>query len=239
MNYRHIYMLIIEHAKLEQKAGLRPKNNYQRKNFPGKYFEFHHILPKSIYPLWTKRKSNIVPLTAREHFFCHQLLIKIYPNSNLFLALWYLANDNQNKVCSSKYYQKLKERYHFSSSHKENSIKATKEHWRNPEKRASHIMKIKEARAKQSNLAYGKRSDISKKNISDGTKKAMQDPQIRKKLSENTKKSMQKPEVKLKLKENGKRWGSLVKQKSIKYKEYKLNGGKLSWNEFQKQYKFE
>jgi hypothetical protein len=232
-------MLIIEHAKSEQKLGLRPKNFYQRKNFPDKYFEFHHILPKSIYPLWIKRKSNIVPLTAREHFFCHQLLIKIYPNSNLFLALWYLANDGQNKVCSSKYYQKLKEQYHFSGSHKENSIKATKEHWRNPEKRALRIIKIKEARAKQLNLAYGKRSDISKKNISDGTKKAMQDPQIRKKLSENTKKSMQKPEVKLKLKENGKRWGSLVKQKSIKYKEYKLNGGKLLWNEFQKQYKFE
>lgn len=211
MNYRHIYMLIVEHAKSEQKLGLRPKNFYQRKNFPNKYFEFHHILPKSIYPLWIKRKSNIVPLTAREHFFCHQLLIKIYPNSNLFLALWYLANDNQNKVCSSKYYQKLKEQYHFSSSHKENSIKATKKHWRNPEKRALRIMKIKEARAKQLNLAYGKRSNTSKKNISDGTKRAMQNPQIRKKL----------------------------KQRSIKYKEYKLNGGKLSWNEFQKQYKFE
>lgn len=55
MNYRHVYMLIVEHAKSEQRLGLRPKNKQQRKNFPDKYFEFHHILPKSIYPLWVKR----------------------------------------------------------------------------------------------------------------------------------------------------------------------------------------
>ena len=110
MNYRHIYMLIIEHAKSEQKLGLRPKNKHQRKNFPDKYFEFHHILPKSIFPLWIKRRSNIVPLTAREHFFCHQLLEKIYPNSNMFLALWYLANDGQhNFIIKNSYeYEKLK-----------------------------------------------------------------------------------------------------------------------------------
>lgn len=37
MNYRHVYMLIIEHAKSEQKLGLRKKGN-------GNYYEAHHIL---------------------------------------------------------------------------------------------------------------------------------------------------------------------------------------------------
>lgn len=103
MNYRHIYMLIIEHAKSEEKLGLRKKGN-------GNYYERHHILPKSLFPLWAKRKSNLVLLTAREHFFCHQLLTKIYPNSNMFLSLWYLANDGQNKYLlkSSHEYEKLK-----------------------------------------------------------------------------------------------------------------------------------
>lgn len=113
MNYRHVYMLIIEHAKSEMKNGLRPKSSYYRKNFPGQYFEFHHILPRSLYPLWVKRKSNLVALTAREHFFCHQLLDKIYPNSNMFLAIWLLANDGKDRYCikSSHAYEKLKKRF--------------------------------------------------------------------------------------------------------------------------------
>ena len=28
MNYRHVYMLIIEHAKSEMENGLRPKSSY-------------------------------------------------------------------------------------------------------------------------------------------------------------------------------------------------------------------
>ena len=103
MNYRHVYMLIIEHAKSEEKLGIRAKGN-------GNYYERHHILPRSLFPLWEKRKSNLVLLTAREHFFCHQLLSKIYPNSNIFLALWRLANDDQNNyiVKGSKEYEKLR-----------------------------------------------------------------------------------------------------------------------------------
>ena len=51
MNYRHIYMLIIEHAKKETFLGLRPKNRSQKKNFSNQYFEFHHILQK----YWAER----------------------------------------------------------------------------------------------------------------------------------------------------------------------------------------
>lgn len=58
MNYRHVYMSIIAHAKAEN-----------RKKCDGNYYEMHHILPKSMFPLWTKKKSNLVLLTAREHFF--------------------------------------------------------------------------------------------------------------------------------------------------------------------------
>lgn len=106
MNYRHVYMLIVEHAKSEQRLGLRPKNKQQRKNFPDKYFEFHHILPKSIYPLWVKRESNIVPLTAREHFFCHQLLIKVYPCRQTYRALaMFTKNCHGKRILSSKQYE--------------------------------------------------------------------------------------------------------------------------------------
>lgn len=44
MNYRHVYCVIISHAKSEEKLGLRKKGN-------GTYYEAHHILPRSLFPL--------------------------------------------------------------------------------------------------------------------------------------------------------------------------------------------
>lgn len=103
MNYRHVYMLIIEHAKSEEKLGIRSKGN-------GSYYEKHHILPKSIFPLWNKRKGNLVLLTAREHFFCHQLLTKIFPCQETFCSVYMLATTNQSKTLkvTSKEYERLK-----------------------------------------------------------------------------------------------------------------------------------
>lgn len=94
------------------KEGKRPSTKYQkRKYFSNQYFEFHHVLPKSIFPLWAKRKSNIVSLTAQEHFFCHQLLTKIYLDSKLIFALWRLCNGTDiQKVYSSKYYEYVRAR---------------------------------------------------------------------------------------------------------------------------------
>ena len=108
MNYRHIYMKIVMNAKELQKQGIRPKNpKDSRKNFPEQYFEFHHILPKSMFPKWGTRKSNIVPLTAKEHFFCHELLTKIYPNSYMWLALTYFSaiSKNQKRKLTPRQYE--------------------------------------------------------------------------------------------------------------------------------------
>ena len=118
MNYRHIYMRIVSHAKQKMELGLRPKTRWQNYKFPNQYFEFHHILPKCEFPLWENRKSNIVALTAREHFFCHQLLTKIYPESGgIRYALYCFVNFSRYKgVIDSKTYQKLKEDYSSTRS---------------------------------------------------------------------------------------------------------------------------
>ena len=95
MNYRHVYMLIINHAKLEMKNGLRPINRSQYSKHwrnKGFYFEFHHILPKFLFPNWSKKHSNLVCLTAREHYFCHELLVKIYPSNQMFFAIFAFTN---------------------------------------------------------------------------------------------------------------------------------------------------
>jgi hypothetical protein len=104
MNYRHVYMLIIEHAKREVSLGLRPNGLYDyKKNFKNNYFEFHHILPRKLYPLWIKDKRNIVPLTAKEHYFCHELLYKIFPSRETFNALILITTDRKHKVTSAQY----------------------------------------------------------------------------------------------------------------------------------------
>ena len=115
MNHRHVYMLIIEHAKSEMKNGHRPLTRSQKSKFENQYFEFHHILPKSLYPKWLKRKLNLVALTAREHFFCHQLLTKIYNTPEMHIALWYLCNDNQNNTkINSKTYETIRKNHQIA-----------------------------------------------------------------------------------------------------------------------------
>lgn len=112
MNYRKVYMRIISHAKSEMSLGLRPKNYNQKKKFSNQYFELHHILPRSLYPNWVKRRSNIVALTAREHFFCHQLLTKIYPSQQMFYALRAFAvRPNADYRITSKEYEFIKSQY--------------------------------------------------------------------------------------------------------------------------------
>jgi hypothetical protein len=116
VDYRRTYSNIIKKAKSENRIKLKKDDsNYC-------YYERHHILPKSLFPLWGQRnnKRNTVLLSAREHFFCHQLLDKIYPSNKMFLSLWILANDGRNNYCvkSSKEYEKLKIRNSKSYSEK-------------------------------------------------------------------------------------------------------------------------
>jgi len=176
MNYRHIYMLIIEHAKKEIELGLRPKNSYQRKNFPNQYFEFHHILPKSLFPLWAKRKSNIVPLTAREHFFCHQLLIKIWPGKEMIYALFVMTLDKykhrENRL-TSREYENLRKNYRKLLSKIPRTIE-----WRQAISKANLGKKMsKEACQKMSQAKKGKTSSRKGVKLSD---------EIKRKISENS-----------------------------------------------------
>lgn len=98
MNYRNVYIKIIRNAKSQN-----------RRKGDGTYYEQHHILPKSLFPLWTKRKSNLVLLTAREHFFVHELLTKIYPSNEMSFALFaFITRPNADYKIVPRTYEKLK-----------------------------------------------------------------------------------------------------------------------------------
>ena len=73
------------------------------------YTEKHHIIPKSMGG--SNRKDNMIVLTAKEHFLCHKLLVKmtsgIYKNKMSY-ALWAMATLNnpsqkRYKIRSSEY----------------------------------------------------------------------------------------------------------------------------------------
>jgi len=86
MNYKLIYDRIIERARARKLEG---------------YKEKHHIIPKSLGGL--NSKDNLVELTAKEHFICHKLLVKIYPdNAKLKFALLAMCN-LKNKVHKRSY----------------------------------------------------------------------------------------------------------------------------------------
>lgn len=99
MNYQKVYDSIINRAKQEKR----------RKN-QGTYYEAHHIIPLCLGGEGKKSEwrnhLNIVLLTAREHFTCHWLLARIYPNNRkLAYAFW--------TMCALK--EKRQERYTPSS----------------------------------------------------------------------------------------------------------------------------
>ena len=91
--------------KIINKAKLRTSNGYTEK---------HHIIPKSLGG--DNSSSNLVSLTAREHFLCHLLLTKMTESKDkkkMIFAVFYLTGNGKanrnNKVKQSRLYQNLKE----------------------------------------------------------------------------------------------------------------------------------
>jgi hypothetical protein len=94
MNYKKIYDQIIQKGLNRTLTG---------------YKERHHIIPRCMGG--TNDKTNLVYLTAREHFIVHKLLCEIYPdNSKLFFAYRMMAimtdsndNDRYYKIGSREF----------------------------------------------------------------------------------------------------------------------------------------
>lgn len=71
MDYGRLYTALMEKASQRQLVG---------------YSEKHHIVPKCMGG--SNAKSNLVLLTAKEHFIAHKLLVRVHPSvRGLWLAL--------------------------------------------------------------------------------------------------------------------------------------------------------
>jgi hypothetical protein len=92
MNYRKIYDQICQRAKTELEQRKLHKKS-------GGYYEGHHILPQALGGSGKSRNwdhENIVPLTAREHFLAHWLLVELYPKNRKLLYAFSMMCSSHN-----------------------------------------------------------------------------------------------------------------------------------------------
>lgn len=78
----------------------------------GVYHERHHIVPKS--EGGSDDKSNIIRLTAREHYIAHLLLAKIYDDRKMHSAVIYMqTGKRKNRIFkfNSHLYKKMREEF--------------------------------------------------------------------------------------------------------------------------------
>jgi hypothetical protein len=247
-------MLIIEHAKKESELGLRPKSTYLKKDFSNKYFEMHHILPRSLYPLWIKDARNIVALTPREHYFCHQLLTKIFDSQEMICALWFMSINNKNNKynISSRQYESTRIKFY------EKNINKGRIHTEQSRKNMSNAhkgIKLSEAakaklRAKWKEGVWANReppSENARHKISETLKEKYQKGEIvtwnkgsktpeevKRKISESEKGKVIPDDIKKVIGQHSKR---LALAKGALYRYYKNNIEDIKWSDFIKIYK--
>jgi hypothetical protein len=113
MNYKKIYNSIIDKRK--------------RESFEG-YGEKHHIIPRSLGG--SNRASNIVKLTAKEHYMCHLLLVKIYNKGSkhhkmlhAFVMMLDCRSKNQERHITGKEYEMLRKKFSVLQSKSQTGVK--------------------------------------------------------------------------------------------------------------------
>jgi len=126
-------------------------------------------------------------LTAREHFFVHQLLTKIYPCNEMFFACHaFVSRPNADYKITSREYERLKLNFSRLSSEINKGKKMSKE---SIEKLRKSLTGRKLSIEHRKNLTGKKRSDKSKQKMS-AAKKGKPSSRLGVILSEETKSKM-------------------------------------------------
>lgn len=120
MNYVHHYESLMQKAKNRDSKFLS-------------YTETHHIVPKS--ENGTDEDSNLVELTAREHFLAHWLLYRANPEiKSRAFSFWRMCNGRGScpieewPVISSRAYEEARQAHSDSISKLLTGVKKTNEH---------------------------------------------------------------------------------------------------------------
>lgn len=88
--YTKWYFAIIEKARIEKRDG---------------YVEKHHVIPVCLGGM--NARSNLIRLSAREHFLCHLLLVRMSDNIGLKFAvnMMLFSNQFQKRISNSHWYE--------------------------------------------------------------------------------------------------------------------------------------
>ena len=155
MNYQQIYNQLI--SKRQQETP--PENCYT---------ETHHIKPKCLGG--TNEQTNLVKLTAREHYIAHLLLAKIYNTYGLYSAVIYMQTGrlkNRKFKFNSRLYQKIREEFANKMSQK----KKGKTSWNKGKKMSDEFkQKVSEANKGKKTWLGKHHSEESRKKISEAHK---------------------------------------------------------------------
>lgn len=173
--YTRIYYSIINNAnQLNRKKLKRNHPEYI-------YYEKHHIIPKCL--SGDNSKTNLVLLTAREHFICHWLLTKMIDGSfqqKMFFALRYMNNSSKihiryNTKITSRVFANLRGKLIMSDDQKQKisstmkGRKLSESHKHNLSLSSPRISRpqLVETKIKISNTSKGKKqSEETKRKIS-------------------------------------------------------------------------
>lgn len=160
MNYLRIYNEIVNRAKVRELQG---------------YSEKHHIIPRCMGG--GNGKENLVKLTAREHYICHKILTKIYPN-NIKIAFAFIAmcnkrNSNQEVryTPSSREYEQAKRHYGDLMKGEGNHMYGKEGFWKDKSLLSTHRSSISIALLGNKNSKGKQRSAESKERIAESRKK--------------------------------------------------------------------
>ena len=143
-----------------------------RKNTPFLgYTEEHHIIPKSLGG--KNDNENLVRLSAREHFICHLLLVKMVSGQNKFkmisaihgMRYWKSPNQERDIIINSKIFNKIKELNSKAVSERFLGKAKSKDHKKN----LSNANLGKHFHSGEKNPMFGKKqTDKAKKKLSEG-----------------------------------------------------------------------
>lgn len=154
MNYNKAYTQLVDKAR--------------SRSLENCYVEHHHIIPKS--EGGDDDESNIVNLTAREHYIAHLLLAKIYDDFKMYAAVIFMqtgAHKRRKFKFNSHLYEKLRHSFSIKSRGRHHS---------------------KETKKKMSQALSGRTfSEETKKKISQANRGKKHSEETKKKISEISK----------------------------------------------------
>ena len=164
--YKTLYSKIIDNANLrEANEG---------------YTENHHIVPKSFGG--SDDKSNIVTLTAREHFLCHYLLTKFTDGkfkAKMIYAFHMMATTHtKNRYVNSRLYESNKKAISIIISKKHKGKSLSKEHKRKIGEGNRGKIRSDEWRRKKSESVQGDKHWFVGKHHTDETKKRISESRM-------------------------------------------------------------